>query len=93
VELGLRPADLEDLHPADVPALWSAWERRVRREDYRAGVIATMLAAAPKDGMPRPTPATFFPSLEPLFPPPEPDSDEEVERKLMALLGHRGGSQ
>jgi hypothetical protein len=74
--------------PREVAELREAWVERERRADYRAGVIACLLANAHRDDKAKPTPfhvADFFPSLEDLR--PEPPSDEELERKLVEALG------
>lgn len=83
----MRPAEVDALEPGELPGLYGAWEDRQRRKDYRAGVVASLLANVHRESSARPfTPASFFPSLEPWFPPPEPADQDALERKLAAAF-------
>lgn len=67
-----------------------AWDRKVRREDYRAGVLACLFANAHRDQKERPRPfrpSDFFPSLA--EPRPEP-TDDELEAQLDLLAASLG---
>jgi len=60
------------LGPAEVAELYTVWWDGVRRDDYRAGVLATIASnkdRGPSHG-PRHEPWTFFPSLAHLRPAP-----------------------
>ncbi|MCK6475321.1 MAG: hypothetical protein L6Q35_00650 [Phycisphaerales bacterium] len=62
----------------------------MRREDYRAGVLACLFANAHRDQKERPQPfrpSDFFPTLE--EPRPEP-TDEELEARLDLLAASLG---
>lgn len=89
MELGLTPGQLADFDPEDFPPLFEAWKRRQEREDYRAGVVASILANVHRDSKTTPpySPASFFSSLADMFPPDDGPSDEELERRLEAVLG------
>lgn len=63
-----------------------AWEQRVRREDLRAGVLASLVVNMFGRGKNDPPlhPADFFPSLDELRPPPP--TLEQEEARLDALF-------
>lgn len=90
MELGIAPAELGAMSPAEVRELLDAWQARERRLDFRAGQVCFLLAEINRDRESRPTPfspADFFSSLEALR--PEPPSVDQLEQKLEALS--RGG--
>lgn len=72
--------------PAEIHALRRAWVLREQRLDYRAGVVASLIANAHRDQDARPSPflpEDFFPSLAELR--PEPTEDELLARALAAF--------
>lgn len=85
------PADeFRGLTPADLDRLIEAWEARERREDYRAGVVACLIANSNRDRKETPRPfrvSDFFPRLA--EPRPEP-TDEELEARLDMLASSTG---
>ncbi len=78
-------AEFDALNPRDVGDLLTVYDEHERQLDYRAGVVASIIANvhAGKDAEPY-GPWSFFPSLEVMR--PGPASDEEVEAKLLAIF-------
>lgn len=81
----MHHAEFDALSLVELDALSEAWRLRVVREDYRAGVLASLVANAMKgkDDIAS-HPADFFHSLEHLRPELTP---EQMEAKLDSVFG------
>lgn len=81
------------LSPAECAEIFDAWYRREQRLDYRAGILAMLIANANRDHKVRPFPfhpADFFRSLEELRDGEE--DDAAMESKIDALFESLGGT-
>lgn len=87
----MRMDELGPMAPREVAELHEAWEKRERRADYRAGVLAMILAETNRDREENPKPfhpADFFPSLETTRPELEEiDVPSKVEEFFLAFGG------
>jgi len=84
-------AELERLGPAELRELQDAWMERERRLDWRAGVVASIMANAHRDSESCPAPfhpADFFASLDTARPEP---TEEELMLKALGAFGLAGG--
>jgi len=68
--------------PTDVGDLVDAWRKREERKDLRAGVVIATLVRMHTGGKAAVDPWDFFPGITQ----PPPPTDEELERKIRAVM-------
>lgn len=80
-------AEFDQLEPSEFAELWKVWKKREQRMDYRAGVVACLIANAHRD--PKTTRPfgldDFFESLAHFR--PEPPTPEDLWGKIEVALG------
>ena len=85
VDLGMQAEEFGRLNLAELFELIEVWNKREKRQDFRAARICQVMANMNRGKNTPPFDAwDFFESLESMR--PEPPADDELERKIEAVF-------